>query len=194
MQRVMESYQSDKRESIRVSTECPAIYRVVLSEDAKMLSQRKDSIYQIPSLPLMDSAENLYRHAEETDPEVVDMLLWLDWKTSFIVKLMLRERDAGRFPHQATILSIGATGFLFYATEAYKPEMLLEFNFILPVIPFREMILTGTVVRCNTVMGKDSLLGYEVGVSLISVTEVDREHMIRYVVKRQMQLQRERQK
>ncbi len=190
----MESYQGDQRESIRVLTECPVIYRVVLAEHEKRLNQRKDSIYQIPSLPLMDAAENLYRHAEETDPEVVDMLLWLDWKTSFIVKLMLRESDAERFPHQATILNIGADGFLFYTTETYKEETMLEFNFILPVIPFREMIVTGAVVRCNAVTGEDSLLGYEIGVRLISITEVEREHVIRYVVKRQMQLQRERQK
>jgi hypothetical protein len=185
--------QGDQRGSIRVPVACPTLYRIVHMEGPKRGDKKREFFYQIPSLPLLDSAENLYRHAEQTDPEVVDMLLWLDWKTSFMMKTLSKKDDEDIFPHHATILDIGATGVLFFSKNMHAVGEMLELNFILPVVPFREMLLPGKAVRCNTLSDGETVVGSEVGFRFMGINEVDREHVIRYVVKRQMQLRREKQ-
>ncbi len=186
--------QGDRRGAIRVSTDCPAIYRVVNTKDPSGENKKKEHFYKIPPLHVANSGENLSRRAEEVAPELLDMLLWLDWKTSFIIKRLSKREDEEIFPRHATFLNISSTGMLFFSTALHSIDEILEFNFIFPVVPFQEMMLIGRVVRSQVIFDGERPCGAETGVFFIGINEVDREHVIRYVVKRQMQIQRERQK
>lgn len=78
-----------------------------------------------------------------------------------------------------------------FSTEReVKAKSTIEFEFILPVLPFREISLMGEVVRCVR-SDKEFSRDYEVSIEFRQIKDPDREHIIRYVVKRQLQLQRE---
>ena len=65
---------------------------------------------------------------------------------------------------------------------------------VLPMIPFKEMFLSGEVVR-SVEAPKENHPDpeYEVSIVFKGMKESEKEQIIRYVVKRQMQTQREKQ-
>jgi len=180
---------ANRREYIRVPAECPVLYRIVDSFAPKR--NPKKPIHHIPSLPPFDLTQN--KGIEDgLNPQIIELILWLDWKMNYLFKTLTKSQDAEVFPYQAVILDLSASGMRFATGTGVKPKTILEFEFILPILPFREISLRGKVVRCVR-SDKEELSGeYEVAVEFRRIKEPDREHIIRYVVKRQLQLQRER--
>jgi hypothetical protein len=188
----------ERRHSVRVLADCPAIYRVIDPDGPKRIEEKRSGLYHIPSLPHFDTAEKLYKklHGQGTqnsDPDVMEMLLWMDWKISFMIKTLPHSNDEEVFPNRGMVKNLSGEGFAVQTIDAPKLGALLEFEIILPIIPFREMFLKGEVVWFNHISDTASY-NYEVGFSFRDISESDHEHIIAYVVKRQLQVQRERRK
>jgi hypothetical protein len=178
---------ANRREYIRVPAECPVIYRIVDPLAPKRNLQK--AIHHIPSLPPLDLTHK--GMDEGLNPQIIELILWLDWKMNYLFKTLTQTKDAEVFPFQAVIIDLSASGMRFSTAKEVKARTILEFEFILPILPFREMTLIGEVVRCVR-SGKEELSGeYEVAVEFRRIKEPDREHIIHYVVKRQLQIQRE---
>lgn len=124
------------------------------------------------------------------NPQVTELILWLDWKMNYLFKALTQSKDAEVFPYQAVIIDLSASGMRFSTEREVKAKSTIEFEFILPVLPFREISLMGEVVRCVR-SDKEFSRDYEVSIEFRQIKDPDREHIIRYVVKRQLQLQRE---
>lgn len=179
---------ANRRGYIRVAAECPVIYRIV--DPAAPKRNPKKKIHHVPSLPPFDLTQA--RETEEgLNPQIIELILWLDWKMNYLFKALTKEKDAEIFPYQAVIIDLSATGMRFSTAKEVKARAILEFEFILPILPFREMSLMGEVVRCVRSDNEDLSGEYEVAIEFRKIKETDREHIIHYVVKRQLQLQRE---
>lgn len=186
----------ERRHAVRVLADCPAIYRVIDPDGPKRIEEQRSGLYHIPALPQVDTAEKLYKKlhgqtSHQSDPDVMELLLWLDWKISFMMKTLPQAQDELVFPNRTRVKDLSAEGLNIHVTEAPKLGAVLELELILPVLPFREMFLKGEVMWFNHLKG-ESVYYYEVGLSFREINPHDQEHIISYVVRRQMQLQRER--
>lgn len=179
----------NRREYIRVPSECPVLYRIVDPLAPKRNS--KNTVQHIPSLPL-DLTQNKFGAEEGMNQQVIELILWLDWKMNYLFKTLTRTKESEVFPYQAVLMDLSASGMRFSSSKETPFKTLLEFEFILPILPFQEVVLTGEVIRCVPSGDKALPKEYEIAVEFRRIKESDREHIIRYVVKRQLQLQRER--
>ncbi|MFI5304730.1 MAG: PilZ domain-containing protein [Nitrospiria bacterium] len=181
--------ESDHRGYHRISTECPALYRVVDSnrkEDVRGIWGRM--VHHAP-ISDFDGMEGSYRQNDHIDPFVLDLFLRLEWRVNCLVKMMTEKEDQALFPYRAAIVDISASGMKIYGAEAHTEGSHLEFQFVLPIIPFREMLLTGKAVWViSKELPGNSEFKYEIGIEFESIKELDREHLIHYVVKRDLQL------
>ncbi len=193
----MKYEKEERRHSVRVMADCPAIYRLIDPNGPKRIEEKRSGLYHIPALPQFDTAEKLYKKlhgqtsSQQSDPDMMEMMLWMDWKISFMIKTLPQCSDEEVFPYRAMVRNLSAEGMAVYTADAPKLGAVLEFELILPVLPFREMFLKGEVVWFNN-LKEDSVYAYEVGVTFRGISEPDREQVISYSVRRQMQLQRER--
>lgn len=174
--------------TIRVASECHAIFRIIDPNETETTATRR-AIFHIPSFPsveAIDPAEKLYEKREEKDADMVELLLCIDWKINLLIKTLAPIQDADRYPYQALILEIGMKEIKVSTVQPLERGTLVEFHFVLPILPFKEIFLTGEVVRLLPTPE-----AYDVAVSTQSLNESEREHFIRYIVKRQFQLKRE---
>lgn len=186
-------FQGSRRTYTRAAVECPAIFRLVLPNALKSEVGKRADLFHIPSLPPFVGGLNVYSHDDRTDPKMMEMFLWLDWKVNYLIKIVTHAQDAEVFPFRANIVDLSATGIKFYTDETLNPGALLEFDIILPAIPFKEMLLTGEVKWSRDAESDDlSTEAFEVGMEFTEIKETDRELIIRYVLGRQMQIQREK--
>ncbi|MBI3803062.1 MAG: PilZ domain-containing protein [Nitrospirae bacterium] len=178
----------NSREYIRVPSECPVIYRMI--DPLAPKRSPKKSGPPIPTLLPFDLTQK-YGTEEGLNPQIVELILWLDWKMNYLFKTLTRTKDSEVFSYQAILMDLSATGMRFSTPKEISAKTLLEFEFILPILPFQEIVLTGEVIRC--IRAHDNAPEeYEIAVEFSQIKESDREQIIRYVVKRQLQLQRER--
>lgn len=181
--------QEDRREYARASAECPVIYRILNPIDAFQTASIFDRTSLLPSFEM---TEKPYASGEGINPYMLELLLWLDWKVNYLIKTLTKAESEKAFPYRAAIVDISAAGMRMKTAHALTHGSLLGFEFVLPILPFREMFLVGEVVRCHKVHRKKSDSEYEAAIIFKDMKDPDREQIIRYVVKRQMQLQRER--
>jgi len=195
----MSPHGSERREYARVDVECPALYRMVPRHER--LQQKgagaaigaKRLAYPLPLTSQADAGDMAKHEDDPSMARMMELLLWMDWKLNFLVRHLTASRDADRFPHSAVIVNLSAGGMRFVTTQVVGSGDLLEFEVVLPVVPYREMLIVGEVVRSRplSIEGEPEV---ECGVKFKfkEIRDVDQEFITRYVVQRQMQLQRER--
>ncbi|HEX9759065.1 MAG TPA: PilZ domain-containing protein [Nitrospiria bacterium] len=133
------------------------------------------------------------RSRDDMDPKLLELLQCIDWKLNFIIKILNSEQETAVFSRSAFIENLSATGMKCLTKESYSSKTKLEIQLILPIIPYSEMRITGEVIRCVPRKGNaDSTPEFEVGMEFETIKESDREMIIRYVLNRQMELQREK--
>ncbi len=177
----------DRRAYIRVVVDCPTTYRV-----AGSVPPAKTAAFAIPPFPQIDAGEGLFRSDEIEDRRLTELFLWLDWRINFLVKTVLRPQTRELYPHQAIIVDLSATGMRIVTEQAHAIGRRLEFEMVLPITPFRELQLAGEVIRADRVTSGPDAGRYQIGVDFRDLIEVDRDQIIRYVLRRQMQIERER--
>lgn len=181
-----------QRGYVRVSATFPVLYRVIDPQQPKERIEERDLMYFMPPAPGPDVLERVHQGREDANAQVMELLLWLDWKVNYLMKTMRQDKDRQVFPFQGYVADLSATGAKVFGPEKLDPGAHLEFQIILPAIPFREMVLPADVIWCHPVgAGASSDFQFEIGVEFVDVRDADREQMIRYVLSRQMQLRRE---
>lgn len=185
--------EEDHRGYHRISTECPALYRVLDPAARNDFRGSGGKLAQLSPISDFEGRENTYRQNDDINSYVLDLFLRLDWKVNCMIKMMTEKEDRVIFPFRAAIVDISASGMKIFGAEAHPQGSCLEFQFVLPIIPFRELYLEGKAVW---VVKKD-LSGipefkYEIGIEFENIKEADREYLIHYVVKRDLQLRYEK--
>ncbi|HET6466383.1 MAG TPA: PilZ domain-containing protein [Nitrospiria bacterium] len=185
--------EKDRRGYVRVRTECLASYRLIEGEDTPR--SRKEGSWPIPLVPVPEGLDKLHPAEDATENQILNLLLWVDWKTSFLIKNLIHQGTKKLFPHGAMITDISASGARFTTPDPLKLGTQLELEIILPIVPYREMLISGKVVRVLEKPSEGSdVREYEAGFEFTfeAISDSDRDHIIRYILKRQMQSQRER--
>jgi hypothetical protein len=180
--------EKDSRSYHRTDTECPALYRSLASENQVRKAGHGASL---PHLPLPEGIERGSRHEDRSNAQVFELFLWLDWRINSLIKMMSKAEDERAFPLRALIVNISASGLKFYTDENLSPRATLEFQIILPVVPFKELLLRGDVtwVKPRPKRGEGEY-AYEAGLNFNEISEGDRDHIIRYGISRELQIKR----
>ncbi|MBI3358457.1 MAG: hypothetical protein HY037_02555 [Nitrospirae bacterium] len=176
---------------ISVPSECQAIYRVVPSnETVEMSNNIGSSLFHVPAFPSLasiDPSEKLYEKRDEIDADLVELLLCLDWKMNLLIKMLAPQQDETVYPYRAAIKEISVGNLKIGTRNPLAIGTVLEFHFVLPILPFKELFLRGEVAK----IGAHNLEEYDISLHSHLFKESDREHLIRYVVRRQFQIKRE---
>jgi len=175
---------------ISVASECHAIYRIVPPDENEGTSKSVGrSIFHVPAFPALESmspSEKIYEKRDELDADLMELLLCLDWKVNFLIKMVAPVQDETIYPHRAVIKEMSVGRIKIETCQILPVGTVLEFFFVLPILPFKELSLKGDVTHA----GADNER-YEVALHTQLLKETDREHIIRYVVRRQFQIKRE---
>ncbi|MEK7286214.1 MAG: PilZ domain-containing protein [Nitrospirota bacterium] len=177
---------------VSVPSDCHAIYRVVdPNETCEAQMGLRNALYHIPSFPSLEtinSSEKLYEKRNEMDADLVELLLCLDWKINLLIKTVAPTHDETFYPNRAVILEMSLGGMKIQTPTSHRIGEIVELHFVLPILPFKELFLKGEIESQSSVNLKEySLVMYS---NLLK--ESDREHIIRYVVRRQFQIKRDR--
>ena len=186
------------REYARVDIECPSKFRIVArdhsaqTEGAEALAESRQPTFSIPLTPPGDSFE-LLKEGDPSTARIMEVLLWVDWKLSFLVRHLTRQADTERFPYSGVILNLSASGMRFVTDHMVDPGEVLEFEFVLPVVPYAETHLIGEVIRSyQRIIDGASKVECSVKFRFAKTQDSDQELITRFVVQRQLQLQRGR--
>lgn len=95
---------------------------------------------------------------------------------------MGRDQSDLAFPYRLTILDISATGIKMMTDRNLPEGTKPEFQFVLPILPFRDMVLVGEVIRSVPASEKADHPIFETGVSFKNIRESDQEQIIRFVL------------
>jgi hypothetical protein len=182
----------DRREYIRVPADCPVTYRILDHREQTERKAGRDWLWSLPMSPLPDRHETGSGHDASADSGLMEMLLCLDWKVSLLIKTLVSQRQPEQFPHSGIMSEVSGSGMKLVTSEAPEAGSLIELDVILPVTPFHNLFLTGEVIRGRPVKNPGDENRFEVGVAFRDLNEIQRDHLVRYALKRQMQLQRER--
>jgi len=191
------SYPNERREIVRVAVEIGSIFRRLENKSSKGISGKGGIFCKVPEIPSFDIAEKLHIKKDQSYKEFTEMLIWLDWKISFLTKRVNEAREMEIFPHHAMLTELSGEGakLMTVTKQGFQRGDLLELNFVLPILPFKEMLAQGKIIhfRCVSPEASDADQQYEIGLHFFSVTTTERDHIFRYGMKRQMEIQRGRQ-
>ncbi len=177
-----------KREYIRVSAACPILYRVLDSKNdsAGHEDDGENDLNPISLIEMPQIASRFDVSGNQENGQMLELLLWIDWKVNYLIKAQSRERDRKLFPHEAIVHDLSGSGLGLSSERAEQVGTKLRFKLILPVLPFNEMSIEGEVIHSEQKgWNEDSTPKYEIGVKYIEIKEDDRESIFRFIVKRE---------
>lgn len=185
----------ERREYIRVPADCPVAFRILGSHRERKPRIGRDWLRCAPVPYVSYQSERRDRgfaHEGADDFEVRELLLALDWKLSLLIKNLVAQCHPEQFPHQGIMSEISGTGMKLLTEQPLVSGRVIELDVVLPVIPFHNLVLTGEVIQARRAAARGGKTPFEVGVAFCDLTETQRDHLVRYVLKQQMLLQRER--
>ncbi|MGZ4993039.1 MAG: PilZ domain-containing protein [Methylobacter sp.] len=180
----------DRRGFFRIDDEVNLFYKKI---DEKLVNEPhhvSDNILSSCSLSTalgtvsQESAMLLHR-LEKNLPEVADYLRLIDTKIDLLAQAVMMQ--GFQFKESDTRnVNISASGLAFNCEEALKENDYLEIKILL--ISCMAVIVTyGRVVYCKNIESNGGEYPYFVGVNFINMKDDDREMLIKYVVKEQLQ-------
>lgn len=121
---------------------------------------------------------------ERRQPDAAEIIKNLERRIDLIAqKLLVNETQSSDRSTQE--VNISAAGIAFDADNVLEPGTVIQLKMILP--PSLVALMTyGKVVYCNT-NANEASFGHRIGVDFLSLREQDRELLIRYIVKRQIE-------
>jgi hypothetical protein len=182
---------TNRREYVRVTADCPVVFRVLQGHDQAPPVPGRDWLWSLP-MAAPSEIRSGGGHDGEGHPELVEMLLTLDWKVSLIMKRLMSESRPDLFPYAGVMSEVSGGGMKLTTDHALESGSLLELDVVLPVVPFNNMFIKGEVVQVRKVKRASETDAFEVGVAFRDVNELQLDHLVKYALKRQMALQRER--
>lgn len=180
----------ERRGFFRIDDEVNLFYKKI---DEKLVTEPhhvSDNVLNSCSLSTaleMVSQESalLLHRIEKNLPDVADYLRLIDSKIDLIAQAVMMQ--GFQFKESDTRnVNISATGMAFNCEEALKQGDYLEIKMLL-VSSMAVIVTYGKVVYSKNSQSSDSQYPYFVGVDFIDMKDEDRELLIKYVVKKQLQ-------
>jgi len=180
----------DRRGFFRIDDEVNLSYKKI---DEKQLHEPhpvSDNILNSCSLSTaletvsQESATLLHR-LDKILPEVADYLRLIDTKIDLLAQAITMQGFQVK-ENNTRKVNISATGIAFGCEDALQKGDYLEIKILLTSC-MRVIVTYGRVVHCQNSPSSDSRYPYFVGVNFIDMKEEDREMLIKYVVKEQLQ-------
>lgn len=180
----------DRRDFFRIDDEVSLFYKKIDEKRVTEPHQVSDNILNSCSLSTalemvsQDSALLLHR-LEKNQPDVADYLRLIDTKIDLLAQAIkmqgfqVNENDTRN-------VNVSATGIAFNCEVALKAGDHLEIKMLL-ISSMAVVVTYGRVVYCKNGQSNDSRYPYFVGVDFINMKDEDREMLIKYVVKKQLQ-------
>lgn len=178
----------ERRQYVRVSADCMISFRkIIQSEDQN--EPPRERFDPISSTEISEIASKIHAAGNQHDEMILELLLWIDWKVNYLIKNLLKDKEALIFPYEADMVDLSAAGMKFSSVEQMSVGEKLEFRFFLPILPFNELILKGVVSRSRQKTYKDHLPPcFEMSAEFEDLKSSDQEIIFRYVVKRERQI------
>lgn len=180
----------ERRGFFRIDDEVNLFYKKI---DAKLVTEPhhlNDNILNNCSLSTalemvaQDSAVILHR-LDKSHPDVADYLRLIDTKIDLLAQAIMMQ--GFQFKENDTRnVNISATGMAFNCEEALNEGDYLEIKLLL-VSSMAVIVTYGRVVYRKNSPSNDNRYPYFVGVDFINMKDEDRELLIKYVVKKQLQ-------
>lgn len=180
----------DRRGFFRIDDEVNLFYKKI---DEKLVNEPhhvSDNILNSCSLSTaleMVSQEStlLLHRLDKSLPDVADYLRLIDTKIDLLAQAIMMQ--GFQFKENDTRnVNVSATGIAFNCEEPLKEGDYLEIKMLL-VSSMAVIVTYGKVVYCKNSESNDSQYPYFVGVDFINMKDEDRELLIKYVVKKQLQ-------
>lgn len=131
-----------------------------------------------------ESAMILHR-LDKSHPDVADYLRLIDTKIDLLAQAVMMQ--GFQFKENDTRnVNISATGIAFNCEEVLNEGDYLEIKMLL-VSSMAVIVTYGRVVYCKKTEANDRQYPYFIGVDFINMKDEDREMLIKYVVKKQLQ-------
>ncbi|MCX7101390.1 MAG: PilZ domain-containing protein [Methylobacter sp.] len=180
----------ERRDFFRIDDEVSLFYKKIDETKISEPHQISDNILSSCSLSTalemvaQDSALLLHR-LEKSQPDVAEYLRLLDSKIDLISQAVTMQ--GGQFNECDTRnVNMSATGMAFNCEIELKQNDYLEIKMLL-ISSMAVIVTYCRVVYCNKGQSNDSQYPYFVGVDFVNMKEEDREMLIKYVVKKQLQ-------
>jgi hypothetical protein len=185
----------DRRGFFRIDDEVSLFYKKIDEKQVVEPHHVSENILTSCSLSTalemvsQDSALLLHR-LEKNQPEVADYLRLLDTKIDLIAQAVMMQGFQVK-ENDTRNVNVSATGIAFNCEEALKTGDYLEIKMML-ISSMAVIVTYGKVVYCKNGQSNDSQYPYFVGVDFLNMKDEDREMLIKYVVKKQLQQIRDR--
>ncbi|MDO9140696.1 MAG: PilZ domain-containing protein [Methylobacter sp.] len=127
----------------------------------------------------------LLRRIEKDLPDVADYLKLMDSKFELLAQAIMMQSFEVKESETRNV-NISATGIAFDCEDELKEDDYLEVKLLL-ASSLAVVVTYGRVVFCKKSTSNDRQHPYFVGVDFINMSEEDRELLIKYVVKKQLQ-------
>jgi hypothetical protein len=180
----------DRRDFFRIDDEVNLFYKKIDEKQVTEPHHLSDNILNSCSLSTalemvsQESAQLLYR-LQKNQPDVADYLRIIDAKIGLLAQAVMMQGFQSK-ENDTRNVNISATGIAFNCEEQLKQGECLEIRMLL--VSTMTVILTyGKVIYCKHSEPNDSQYPHFVGVDFMQMKDEDREILIRYVVKKQLQ-------
>lgn len=190
MDKINKTKAEDRRDFFRIDDEVNLFYKKIEEKLVTEPHHVSDNILNSCSLSTaleMASQESamLLHRIERNLPDVADYLRIIDSKVDLLAQAVMMQ--GFQFKENDTRnVNISATGIAFNCEETLKEGDYLEIKMLL-VSSMAVIVTYGKVVYCRHNQSNDSKYPHFVGVDFINMKDDDREMLIKYVVKKQLQ-------
>jgi hypothetical protein len=190
MDKINRTRSEDRRGFFRIDDEVSLFYKKIderLVTEPHHISDNILNNYSLSTVLEMVSQEStlLLNRLEKIQPEVADYLRLIDTKIDLLAQAIMMQ-SAPVKESETRNVNVSATGIAFNCEEQLKQGDYLEIKLLL-VSGTAVIVTYGKVVYCKNSEPNDSLYPYLVGVDFINMKDEDRELLIKYVVKKQLQ-------
>lgn len=190
MDKINMAQTEDRRRFFRIDDEVNLFYKKIDEKRVHEPHRVSDNILNSCSLSTaleMVSQEStaLLHRLDKTLPDVAEYLRIIETKIDLLGQaimmqgLQFKENDTRN-------VNISATGIAFDCEEALKQGDYLEIKLLL-LSSMAVIVTYGKVIYCKHSQANDSPYPYFIGVDFINMKDEDREMLIKYVVKKQLQ-------
>jgi hypothetical protein len=190
MDKINMAQTEDRRRFFRIDDEVNLFYKKIDEKRVHEPHRVSDNILNSCSLSTalemvsQESAALLHR-LDKTLPDVAEYLRIIETKIDLLGQaimmqgLQLKENDTRN-------VNISATGIAFNCEDELKQGDYLEIKLLL-LSSMAVIVTYGKVIYCKHSPENDSPYPYFIGVDFINMKDEDREMLIKYVVKKQLQ-------
>jgi hypothetical protein len=180
----------DRRQFFRVEDEVNLVY--VKIDEKKVIEGNYVSENILGNWPLSAALEMVTQESAillhkvgKSQPDVADYLRLIDNKIELLAQAMVMQ--SGQFnQNNVRNANLSATGIAFDSEDAFLEGDYLEIKILL-VNSMAVIVALGRVIYCKNHKADSGRFPYTIGVDYVGIKDQDRETLIKYVVKRQLQ-------